>query len=88
MNVMKAIDSKPHHDFFGAADDALEHLKCYLANGLHHEEAFRVSEMLRDLDRTRRQYDQRNNDPLNRARATVPPFGGSNRAGGTQSHGI
>jgi len=67
MNVMKAIDSKPDvpsYDPFKDADDALEHLKCHLANGLHHEEAFRVSEMLRDLDRTRRQYDQRNNDPL------------------------
>ena len=39
---------------------SLEHLKCHLANGLYHEEAFRVSEMLRELDR---KYDERNNDP-------------------------
>jgi hypothetical protein len=64
---MRAIDSKPDvpsYDPFKDANEALENLKCWLANGVCYEEAFSVSEMLRDLDRTRHQYVQRNNDPL------------------------
>jgi hypothetical protein len=63
MNEMKPVDPRPRvppHDFFKAANEGLEHLKCFLANTLFYEEAFRVSEMLRDLDRTRLQYDHRN----------------------------
>ena len=68
MNEMRPIDSEPDVPTcivdFQAADRALEKLKNALADiGCYHE-ALRVSEMLRDLDRTRRQYDQRNNDPL------------------------
>jgi len=52
--------SFPNHFVMNLPRGSLEHLKCHLANGLYHEEAFRVSEMLRELDR---KYDERNNDP-------------------------
>jgi hypothetical protein len=66
MNEMRAINSKPDvpYDYFGAANEALENLKCFLANQVRYEEAFSVSEIIRDLDRTRHQYVQRNHDPL------------------------
>jgi hypothetical protein len=68
MNVMKAIDSEPdvpklNYDDFAIANRALENLKCWLANITYFEEALRISEMLRDLDRTRQQVDHRG-DPI------------------------
>jgi hypothetical protein len=66
MNVMRAIDSEPdapqYVDDFEAANRALENLKGSLANHGCYEAALDVSEMLRDLDRTRYQYNHR--DPL------------------------
>jgi hypothetical protein len=63
MNVMRAIDSGPdapqYIDDFEAANRALENLKGSLANHGCYEQALDVSEMLRDLDRTRRQYVHR-----------------------------
>jgi hypothetical protein len=60
MNVMRAINSGPdvpsHIDDFDAANRALENLKCALANHGCYQEAFGVSEILRDLYRTRQQY--------------------------------
>jgi hypothetical protein len=60
MSVMRAIDSGPDVpsciiDFDGA-NQALENLKCALANLGCYEEAFRVSELLRELYRTRQHY--------------------------------
>jgi hypothetical protein len=67
MNVMKAIDPGPdapqYVDDFEAANRALENLKGSLANHGCYLEAFCVSEMLRDLDRTRYQHNHRD-DPL------------------------
>jgi hypothetical protein len=58
MNVMKAIDtgSLALSNEFEAANQALENLKGALANHGCFPEALRVSEMLREFDRTRYQY--------------------------------
>ena len=57
MNVMKAIDSGPDVTTgivdYNAANRALENLKNALTNIGCYREALRVSEMLRELDRTR-----------------------------------
>jgi hypothetical protein len=60
MNVMKAIDSGPDVTTgivdYNAANRALENLKNALASHRCYEEAFGVSEMLRELDRIREQH--------------------------------
>ena len=60
MNGMRAINSEPdvpsHINDFNAAQQALENLKCALANHGRYQEAFGVSEILRDLYRTKQQY--------------------------------
>ena len=57
-----ALDATQYVDDYEAASRALETLKGSLANHECYEEAFRVSEMLRDLDRARGQHFNR--DPL------------------------
>jgi len=56
-----ALDATQYVDDYAAANRALENLKGSLADHGCYEEAFRVSEMLRDLDRFR---VFNRNDPL------------------------
>jgi hypothetical protein len=48
-----ALDAPQYVDDYEAASQALEKLKGSLATRGYYEEAFRVSEMLRDIDRAR-----------------------------------
>jgi hypothetical protein len=67
MNVMRAIDPRPPGSPSGAFEPAnreLEILKDRLANLGCYEEAFDVSELLRNLDRTRHRYAHRDDSIL------------------------
>ena len=54
--VASGLDATQYVDDYAAANRALENLKGSLADHGCYEEAFRVSEMLRELDRIREQH--------------------------------